>query len=184
MTNPVEVAGEALAEFPLFAQLPAAQRVLISRAAHAVSFEAGRRVFCEGQPARGCWLIRAGHVAIDAHVPVRGAVVVQTLGPGDVLGWSWLVPPYRWHFGPRRSSRSVRSSWIPCSYEPWPSRTPASGTGSRSRCSRRCWTVCRPPGHACSTCTTAPVTSSDRRRTSEGGETRPEGTLYPHLPRR
>lgn len=99
MTNPVEVAGAAVAEFPLFAQLTTAQRVLISRAARLVSFEAGRRVFCEGQPAQGCWLIRAGHIAIDAHVPVRGAVVVQTLGPGDVAGWSWLVPPYRWHFG-------------------------------------------------------------------------------------
>lgn len=99
MTSPVEVAGEAVAEFPLFAQLPAAERVLISRAARAVSFEAGRRVFCEGQPAHGCWLIRAGHVVLDAHVPGPGAVVMQTLGPGDVLGWSWLVPPYRWHFG-------------------------------------------------------------------------------------
>ena len=99
MTNPVGVAGEVVVGFPLFAQLSGAERVLISRAARTVSFEAGRRLFCEGQSAYGCWLIRAGHVVIDAHVPSRGAVVVQTLGPGDVLGWSWLVPPFRWHFG-------------------------------------------------------------------------------------
>ncbi|WP_084212050.1 Crp/Fnr family transcriptional regulator [Pseudonocardia acaciae] len=104
MINPTEVpAAAALVEevtkAQLFAQLPSAEQVLISRAARTVSFAAGRRLFSEGQPAHGCWLIRAGHVALDAHVPGRGAVVVQTLGPDEVLGWSWLVPPYRWHFG-------------------------------------------------------------------------------------
>jgi CRP/FNR family transcriptional regulator, cyclic AMP receptor protein len=35
---------------------------------------------------------------LTTEVPGRGAVVVQTLGPGDVLGWSWLIAPHRWHF--------------------------------------------------------------------------------------
>jgi hypothetical protein len=35
---------------------------------------------------------------LDTYVPGRGAVIVETLGPGAVLGWSWLFPPYRWHF--------------------------------------------------------------------------------------
>ena len=47
----------------------------------------------------GCWLIHDGCVALDLAIPGRGEVVVQTLGPGDVLGWSWLIPPYEWHFG-------------------------------------------------------------------------------------
>ena len=62
-------------------------------------FAARQRLFSEGQPAQGCWLIEDGRVALDMAVPGRGQVVLQTLGPGDVLGWSWLVPPHRWHYG-------------------------------------------------------------------------------------
>jgi CRP-like cAMP-binding protein len=36
---------------------------------------------------------------IDTVVPPRGRIVLQSIGPGELVGWSWLVPPYRWHFG-------------------------------------------------------------------------------------
>lgn len=62
-------------------------------------FHGGSRVFREGDRATGCWLIRDGEVLLDTEVPGRGTVVVESLGPGTVLGWSWLFPPYRWHFG-------------------------------------------------------------------------------------
>lgn len=62
-------------------------------------FHAGARVFSEGGRATRFWLIRDGHVNLDTQVRDRGTVVVDTLGPGAVLGWSWLFPPYRWHFG-------------------------------------------------------------------------------------
>ena len=45
------------------------------------------------------WLIEHGSIALDMRVPGRGDQIVETLGPGTVLGWSWLHPPYRWHFG-------------------------------------------------------------------------------------
>jgi CRP/FNR family cyclic AMP-dependent transcriptional regulator len=88
-----------LTAYPVFAQFPEAELELISRAARTVRFAAGERLFSEGHPAQGCWLIEDGRVALDMTVPGRGQVVVQTLEPGDVLGWSWLVPPYRWHYG-------------------------------------------------------------------------------------
>lgn len=88
-----------LAGSGIFAGLSAAERALVARAARAVRFGAGERLFHEGTPARGCWLIHDGCVALDLMVPGRGQVVVQTLGRGDVLGWSWLLPPYQWHFG-------------------------------------------------------------------------------------
>ena len=90
--------SEELAGFALFDRLTAAQRALVAEAAREVTFTAGTRLFDEGQLASGCWLIRAGQVALETAVPGRGQVVVHTLGPGDVLGWSWLVPPHRWHF--------------------------------------------------------------------------------------
>jgi CRP-like cAMP-binding protein len=90
---------DALDHFPLLRRLTSAQRAAVASAAREVVFPARQRIFDEGQEADGCWLIKYGRVALDTVAPGRGAIVVQTLGPGDVLGWSWLVPPRRWHFG-------------------------------------------------------------------------------------
>jgi CRP/FNR family cyclic AMP-dependent transcriptional regulator len=62
------------------------------------SFPAGGRIFNEGAEANAFWLIRDGRVNLETHLPARGDVVVETIGPGQVLGWSWLFPPYLWHF--------------------------------------------------------------------------------------
>jgi len=72
---------------------------VLASAAQEVTFAAGERLFEEGAPAKGCWLVQRGCVAIDAGIPGRGPVVVQTVGPGEVVGWSWLITPARWHFG-------------------------------------------------------------------------------------
>ena len=91
--------AELVSDFPVLAQLSPGELTQLSAAARLVRFDARERVFSEGQQAEGCWLIHDGRVALDVFIPGRGLVVVQTLGAGDVLGWSWLVPPYRWHFG-------------------------------------------------------------------------------------
>ncbi|MCX3059948.1 Crp/Fnr family transcriptional regulator [Streptomyces beihaiensis] len=67
--------------------------------ARTVSFPAGTRVFDEDDPAQRFWVLRHGHVDLDCHDPARGALVVETLGEGELLGWSWLFEPYRWHLG-------------------------------------------------------------------------------------
>jgi CRP-like cAMP-binding protein len=95
MTEP----GTGLGEMAIFAALSPAELDIVAVAARPVEFGAGQRLFGEGDPARGCWLIQHGCVALDMLIPGRGRVVVQTLGRGDVLGWSWLLPPYEWHFG-------------------------------------------------------------------------------------
>ncbi len=83
----------------VLAGLSPEHRDLVAAAAVPVRFGARERLFREGTRAEGCWLIHSGCVALDLTIPGRGEVVVQTLGPGDVLGWSWLIPPYEWHFG-------------------------------------------------------------------------------------
>ena len=88
-----------LAGLGVLAGLSPAHRDLVAAAAVPVRFGARERLFREGTRAEGCWLIHDGCVALDLAIPGRGEVVVQTLGPGDVLGWSWLIPPYEWHFG-------------------------------------------------------------------------------------
>lgn len=95
-----------LAGFPVLGQLPTGALAQIAAAAGTVTFAAGERVFREGEQAEGCWLLHDGRVALDVFIPGRGLVVVQTLGAGDVLGWSWLVPPYRWHLGATATERT------------------------------------------------------------------------------
>ncbi|MFE2865989.1 cyclic nucleotide-binding domain-containing protein [Embleya sp. NPDC059259] len=63
------------------------------------SFPDATRVFEENGPADRFWVVRSGLVALDIHVPGRRDAVVETLGPDELLGWSWLFQPYRWHLG-------------------------------------------------------------------------------------
>jgi CRP-like cAMP-binding protein len=69
-----------------------------------VSFATGERIFNEGGKADRFWIIHTGTVALDLHVLGRRAAVVETLGAGEPLGWSWLAPPPHWHLGAEASS--------------------------------------------------------------------------------
>ncbi|HKS99187.1 MAG TPA: cyclic nucleotide-binding domain-containing protein [Rugosimonospora sp.] len=94
----METAQDLLSVHPFLAGLTAAQVERLSYWSRRQAFRAGARLFEEGGYADRFWLIRDGRVALDLHGP-QGTVVVETLGAGAVLGWSWLFPPYRWHFG-------------------------------------------------------------------------------------
>ncbi len=62
---------------------------------------AGETLFREGEPADVFYLVRRGRVALELYVPARGPITVETVDAGDVVGWSWLFPPYTWHFDAR-----------------------------------------------------------------------------------
>lgn len=67
----------------------------------AVKFEAGQEIFKEGDLANRFYLIEKGKVQLEAPNATQGDVPIQIIGAGDVLGWSWLFPPYYWHFSAR-----------------------------------------------------------------------------------
>lgn len=97
----METLEPILAAHPFFHELhPRHLQLLVSCAAN-VRFEAGQFIFREGEEANQFYLLRHGTVSLDIFVPQRGALTIQTLRAGDVLGWSWLFPPYRWHFDAR-----------------------------------------------------------------------------------
>jgi CRP-like cAMP-binding protein len=73
---------------------------LLANNARQVHFPAGTRIFHEGDPAEHFYLILRGKVVLQAHSAGR-SVPIQTIGSGEVLGWSWLFPPYCWHFDAR-----------------------------------------------------------------------------------
>ena len=96
MTGPL---AARISAHPFFAALTDAQLAALSEDAITETFTAGQRLFDEGGIADRFWLIEQGNIALDMRIPGRGDQIVETLGPGTVLGWSWLHPPYRWHFG-------------------------------------------------------------------------------------
>ncbi|MCP9948114.1 cyclic nucleotide-binding domain-containing protein [Actinomadura madurae] len=93
------VTGADLAREPFLSGMRAAGLARLATAARYTEIPAGRRIFHESEPAERFWLIQEGTVAVDLHTPGRGPVVVETFGPGSVLGWSWLFGPHRWRFG-------------------------------------------------------------------------------------
>jgi len=92
---------ELVGNVPALAGLAPAHLDLAAGCAHNTRFEAGAYIFREGDPADVFYALRAGSVALETHVPAREAVIVETLHEGDLLGWSWLFPPYRWSFDAR-----------------------------------------------------------------------------------
>jgi CRP/FNR family transcriptional regulator, cyclic AMP receptor protein len=89
---------EELAGFRLLSDLTTAQLEKVAPIGHEVVFPAGRRIIEEGRPADRCWLVRSGQIALQIALPNNTASTVETLGRGDVLGWSWLLAPHRWRF--------------------------------------------------------------------------------------
>ncbi len=90
-----------LATHPFFEGLAAEHLAVVADCATSVRFAAGEKIFHEGEEAQSFYLIRHGRVAIDTHAPQRGGLTVQTIGEGEILGWSWMTPPYRWRFDAR-----------------------------------------------------------------------------------
>lgn len=92
---------ELVGRHPLFAGLSADDLALISACAWNVAFSPGQMLLREGQPADTFYLLRRGRVAIEVHAPAARQMVIETVGPGGCVGWSWLFPPFRWHFDAR-----------------------------------------------------------------------------------
>jgi CRP/FNR family transcriptional regulator, cyclic AMP receptor protein len=90
-----------LAGHPFFRGLATPDLQLLVSCAANVSFDANQMISREGEEANNFYLIREGKVTLEVFVPERGSVIIQTLGAGEVLGWSWLIPPYRWRFDTR-----------------------------------------------------------------------------------
>jgi CRP/FNR family transcriptional regulator, cyclic AMP receptor protein len=92
---------QLLGELPAFAGLEPSYLELIAGCGVNRVFESGEHLFREGEQANTFYVIRHGRVALEVHAPARGALMIETLGDGALVGWSWLFPPYRFSFDAR-----------------------------------------------------------------------------------
>lgn len=100
----VEGLDVLMKEHPFFEGMDDDMRAFVAGCAANERFDAGAYLFHEGDDADKIYLIRHGSVAIEVHVPSREPIVVETLGEGEVVGWSWMLPPYKRSFDARAVS--------------------------------------------------------------------------------
>lgn len=83
---------------PFFNDLDPIHRKEIEKISETVKYREGDRIFHQGDPDDRFCLIQEGTVALQAYAPGRGGKTIDTAGPGDYVGWSWIVPPFRAHY--------------------------------------------------------------------------------------
>jgi CRP/FNR family transcriptional regulator, cyclic AMP receptor protein len=95
----IEVSAAALAAHPFLRGMSDDRLNVLAEAVRDVRYPARYRLFEDGGTATRFWLIQSGRVSLDLQVSGEGPVVIETIGMGELLGWSWLFPPYKWAFG-------------------------------------------------------------------------------------
>jgi CRP-like cAMP-binding protein len=89
---------------PFFTGFEAELGDLITGCARNLRFEPGQYLFRSGEAANEFYLIRHGTVALEIQPPGKPPIITATEGEGDIVGTSWLVPPYRWSFDARATT--------------------------------------------------------------------------------
>lgn len=98
--NPTDLTP-VLRQQPLLADLPDRYFELLVGCASNVRFAAGEALARQDEPADRFFLVREGDVSVEVRAPARGPLRISTVHAGEMVGWSWLVPPYRWAFDAR-----------------------------------------------------------------------------------
>ena len=97
----IQTLDSVIREHPFFHGLTPKQLKVIEGCAKNARWAEGKTIFVEGDPADAFYFIQEGSVSIELTVPNHPRSSVQKVGAGDILGWSWVSPPYHWHFNAR-----------------------------------------------------------------------------------
>jgi CRP-like cAMP-binding protein len=97
----METLERIIAEHPFLAGLDYGFTNLMVGCASNVRFKPGTYILREGEPANTFYLIREGKVAVEVLAPQHKPIIIATLSEGEILGWSWLLPPFLWKFHAR-----------------------------------------------------------------------------------
>lgn len=97
----IEPMPTRVALHPFLAGMNRTHLALLSDCAMAAHFKPGQTILREGEVANRFYLIESGKVVLESGEGFGEPVIVETIGAGDLLGWSWMFPPYVWHFTAR-----------------------------------------------------------------------------------
>ncbi len=89
---------DLLTDHTFFKDLPSGMIDFIAGCGSNAHFKKGERIFHEGEESDYFYIIRQGRIALEIDGAERGVINVQTVEAGDILGWSWLIPPHSWRF--------------------------------------------------------------------------------------
>lgn len=95
---------------PFLAEMDEQHRENFLQGASERTFAAGETIFRDGEPANTLYLVQSGEVIIEAASAGGGSTPIETIHGGEVLGWSWLFPPFAWHF----QARAARPTHVIC----------------------------------------------------------------------
>ena len=96
-----EPLGTRVALHSFLAGMNHTQLTLLTDCAVARHFNMGQTILREGEFANGFYLIETGRVALESEAGFGESILIETIGAGDLVGWSWMFPPYVWQFTAR-----------------------------------------------------------------------------------
>jgi CRP-like cAMP-binding protein len=104
----IELSVQPLAEHPFLRDLAPPHLQFLTAYASELYFDAGFSILREGEAASHLYLIDRGKVALGTMTAGRGFTTLEILEDGEALGWSWLIPPYHWHF----TALTILPTWL------------------------------------------------------------------------
>ena len=90
-----------LGEHPFFQGLDIRHLHIAAHGAMEDKFGVHAYIFNEGEKAGKFYVIHKGKVALEGVSPSDQLITIDTIEEGDILGWSWLLPPYHWQYSAR-----------------------------------------------------------------------------------
>ncbi len=102
---------DLIAQQSFFRGLDPRHVALLAEGAQRVRFAAGQVIAHEGDEAREFYVVLRGKIELEAYIAPQGQVAFQTIGQGEALGWSWLFPPFQWHFTARAVEETEAIAW-------------------------------------------------------------------------
>jgi CRP/FNR family cyclic AMP-dependent transcriptional regulator len=97
----MNASGDIVGGYEIFRDMKPGHVEILTAGARVRELRSGEILFREGEPAAHFYLIESGRIALEARKPTDGVLFVQAIDAGQAVGWSWLFPPYRWHFQAR-----------------------------------------------------------------------------------
>jgi CRP/FNR family cyclic AMP-dependent transcriptional regulator len=107
MSAQTETMATRVALHPFLAGMDRTHLAMLADCAVFARFKKGQTILLEGEHANRFYLIESGMVILESSARFGDPVVIETIGPGDLLGWSWMFPPYTWHFTARAAEETT-----------------------------------------------------------------------------